>query len=335
MKRLLWVLAALCCLASVGTAGPNAGGVLVVHDAQITFSSGDLPQPPSSPPPATCELVDVEVEPSQNMSNLRVWKVYAAFPQSSSPRVKGLAWGIHGHNWTYSEVVAAGLPDPPNCFQVVEGSWPTPPGAIGQSFLYTQTATIVECYWFGGYCYQGEGFETMEHFSDGAEFVDDAVPGNVDDIAGFGWIGFGIQGQVPCGDVPGACCVPDGSCTITMMWECSGLWMGSVDCNPNPCPQPVGACCYPPFDLCIVVTHAGCDSLNGTYLGDFTGCEPAPCPVLGACCLPSGGCILLDTGACNDMEGIFHGEAVPCEEVTCLPTPSQKTTWGRLKTKYR
>ena len=44
----------------------------------------------------------------------------------------------------------------------------------------------------------------------------------------------------PQGPLSGACCHPDGSCTITMQLDCPspGIWQGAgTDCEPNPCLQ--------------------------------------------------------------------------------------------------
>ena len=48
--RLLRCFAVLCCTTSVAMAGPNAGGVLLVHDTGVAFSS-DTALPPVTPLP--------------------------------------------------------------------------------------------------------------------------------------------------------------------------------------------------------------------------------------------------------------------------------------------
>lgn len=56
-----------------------------------------------------------------------------------------------------------------------------------------------------------------------------------------GWdMGFVLYSN-PAG-VQGACCAPDGSCTMTAQGDCAApsVWHGEwTSCNPNPCPQPV------------------------------------------------------------------------------------------------
>jgi hypothetical protein len=242
MKRLLSAVFALVVAASPAISGPNAGGVMIVHDTGLTFSTvTDLPIPPPTAPPVSCEATD-NYAPLGTPTLQTVWKVYAAFPPASSPRLKGLAWGIAGTGDNY--VTTAGLPDPPNCFQVVQGSWPSPPGSIGQSFVFTQTATIVECYWFGGYSYGGI-FATVPHEVGVSEFVDDAVPGNTDDVAGYSTLGFGMPGETTCPCCsPGACCLDTGECMYVMSAECEALggdFQGDgVPCTPQVClPNPV------------------------------------------------------------------------------------------------
>jgi len=297
MKKFLMALAVLCIASPAFAIGPNVNGTLIVHDTGVGFSTvADLPVPPVSPPPETCLLVDNSA-PEGTPTTQVVWKVYAAFPDLSNPRLKGLAWGITGSGPLY--VTTAGLPDPPNCFQVVQGSWPAPPGSIGQSFVFTQTAQIIECYWFGGYAYCGAMFNTAPHSVQESDFVDDATPGNTDAIAGFSSLGFCIPGVTVCpptGPVPGACCYPDGSCVMLMQDACvlPGAWYGG-ECTPTLCPIiHTGACCVSPTD-CQVLT-------------------PAECAVLG---------------------GEYKGDDIPCTPQLCLPNPTEPTSWGHIKANYR
>ena len=75
--------------------GPNAGGVIVVHNTGIGWST-DLELPPVSPLPACADIVNeipMGAAPGDSSAAL-VWKVYAAFPPGSSPRLKACGWGI-------------------------------------------------------------------------------------------------------------------------------------------------------------------------------------------------------------------------------------------------
>jgi hypothetical protein len=296
MKKFLMALAIICIASPALATGPNEGGTLVIHDSGVAFSTvADLPVPPVSAPPATCDGIDYNLPEGTPTSQI-VWKVYAAFPDGSSPRVKGLAWGITGTGAFY--VTTAGLPDPPNCFQVVQGSWPSPPGSIGQSFVFPQTAQIVECYWFGGYGYAGGLFSTAPHSTNASDFVDDATPGNIDHIAGFSSIGFGANGTLVCPSVTpptGACCHPDGSCEML------------------------------PQDACVAP--------NVFYGGD---CLPGLCPVpvIGACCLPDHTCTDVTLEVCTALNGVWT-EGVQCTPTYCIPNPTENTSWGHIKANYR
>ncbi|MFN7020449.1 MAG: hypothetical protein ACK4WH_03870, partial [Phycisphaerales bacterium] len=84
---------------------------------------------------------------------------------------------------------------------------------------------------------------------------------------------------------PGACCAPDGSCSVLSATACAtagGTYQGDLSvCALVVCPQPEGACCSVD-NLCSISTAANC---AGTYQGDNTSCTPNPCaPATGACC---------------------------------------------------
>jgi hypothetical protein len=297
MKKFLMALAVLCIASPAIATGPNAGGTLVVHDTGVHFSTvSDLPIPPPSAAPTSCpDGVDNSAPEATSIDQV-VWKVYAAFTSTASPRVKGVAWGITGTGPLY--VTTAGLPDPPNCFQVVQGSWPSPPGSIGQSWVYTQTSQFVECYWFGGYGYSPAVFSTAPHSVQESAFVDDATPGNTDLIAGFSSMGFGVAGSTVCpveGPVSGACCHPDGTCEVV------------------------------PADTCLPP--------NNFVGGD---CLPGLCPVTltGACCFLSAGCQVMTEADCLGQGGSYQGNGVPCVPDPC-PTPTESKSWGQIKANYR
>jgi hypothetical protein len=328
MRRTVCALLLLGVTATWVMAGPNAGGTMVVHDANIVFSTpDDLLQPPTTTPPVSCEAVDNDLQFSASETQFRVWKVYAAFPAAGSPRLMALVWGIDGVGWSYSRVVAAGLPDPSNCFEVVQGGWPNPsPGAsIGQRFVIPQTSHMVECYWFGGYAYEGEGFATVPHVNGVSSFVDDAVPANPDLIEGFSSIGFGHRGTTVCPVPIGACCRGT-ACTIRTHPNCTdvgGVWHGEITtCSPNPCLPPTGSCCFLSGE-CQVTTQYDCPG-QWTMFGV---CTPNPCvPHWGACCYPDGTCAWTSQPNCTGiwtMDGICTPN--PCAQPTgacCFPDES-------------
>jgi len=85
---------------------------------------------------------------------------------------------------------------------------------------------------------------------------------------------------------PGACCLPDGECRVTIEQDCAtagGAWLGpGTTCDPNPCPPPTGACCLPD-GTCAELTRAECANANGAYQGDGVPCGPNTCQPCGQC----------------------------------------------------
>jgi len=122
----------------------------------------------------------------------------------------------------------------------------------------------------------------------------------------------------PC---EGACCLPDGTCTVVLAEDCAGDFRGAgtaCDELEPPCaPFPGGACC---FDKeCIDGTSAETciNSLGGDFQGAGTLCATADCAATGACCVGEGcgqltraGCAAF--GALAGVETLFLGEGVPC-----------------------
>jgi hypothetical protein len=253
MKHLLWFLAVLGLAASVASAGPNAGGVLWVHDTGIVYS-GDTVQPVVSTPPADCAGVDNQ-QPLDGVR--RVWKVYAAFPPGSHPRLKGTAWGIEfpeapADPYVYIDPAGCGLPDEDgrgSDFAIPEGGFPTTSGGqIGQSFPSARLTRVVELYYFTGATYSPTNASAPDTFKIVPQsaphnrfFVDDAFPQNADPIVAYGSLGFGQAGTTPCpvSDPEAVCCAPDSTCTITKQAACTApsVWIAdSYACTPNPCP---------------------------------------------------------------------------------------------------
>lgn len=129
---------------------------------------------------------------------------------------------------------------------------------------------------------------------------------NIDDIR--------ITG-ISCTPPPsGACCTPDGACTVSFEVDCAGTYLGdNTLCDPNLCPQPTGACCLPDGS-CTEVAQLECTGLFG---GVGTTCAPNPCAQpTGACCLPDGSCSEVAQAACA---GVFDGVGTSCAPNPCPP----------------
>lgn len=154
----------------------------------------------------------------------------------------------------------------------------------------------------------------------------------------------------PCGaTIAGACCLASGECLLVTQSECDaagGSYLGDcVLCEPNPCQPVVGACCFyevgpcgPGLSACLELDFASCQQQGGEYAGDGTVCDPLPCPTpppTGACCLPSGECLCITQGDCEAMSGVYQGDSTNCDIVACTPVAVERSTWGRVKTRYR
>jgi len=336
MKHLLWFLAVLGLTASVASAGPNAGGVLWVHDTGV-IRPGPIVWP-GDPDGAGCPTsVDNEVDAD---AVVRYWKVYAAFPAGSSPRLSTVAWKTE-----FTTVDAS-----PSSYVYVEGgsvcNGETPttvfflggdgfPGAnggtIGQAFPNnTRTTLVTPLFMFWGYGYNADPatypsptWRLGPKVNDD-NFGDDNTPtANVDKIAGYGVLGFGQAGVTPCptGGSLSACCTatPGGQdlagCALTTQADCAapGVWHGTqYVCDPDPCPIPTGACCTS-SGICssTLVAKTVCEAAGGTYMGNSVTCDPMPCQApAGACCFPDGTCEVQSQTECTG-DWALSGTCVP------------------------
>jgi hypothetical protein len=358
MRKLMWLLAVVSSTASAAFAGPNAGGVLVVHNTGMVWSVNDPPPlPPSTVPPTWCSATVNTAAPGEPV----VWKIYAVFPQSSSPRLASTAYGVAINKPGDSgiNIQGWGLANPGD-WELPDGIlWPNG-GGIGEAFTAgLRTSTINDLYWFGGYGYLGSGGEAPTFCvqkwegTGPAIFVSDGIPALEDPIAGWGCLGFGAAGYTPCPAEPGACCTYGGVCTIEMQTTCLSprIWNGAPDCLPTPCAQP-GRCCNRATAECTLVHESDCNVATS----DFTpgaDCSVACPPPTGSCCLPDytcevrlqadcllnvwvmfgtcqpGSCPTEPMGACCQQNGscaitgVLHcpaGVFMP-GELTCLPNP--------------
>ncbi len=335
----LSALAGVClALTTPVMAGVNAGGTIVAHDASTVYTSDVATYCGTGVIPGSCEAVDTSLDGSSDVQPM-VWKVYAAFGEGSSPRLRGMTWGID-YSGASILLLAWGpcIGDPNNGAAEFPGAgWPEPNTGTSIVWQYTQTSRLVECYWFAGYNYSGSPsvFQLRAHSDPvlGGMFGDDSIPAILDNIAGFGSIGFDTPGAFVCpqgGGLEGACCIgPD--CLITTEDQCAGQFQGpGVPCDPNPCEQPVGACCV--GEECLVVPEAQCD---GVFQGVGTTCDPNPCLIFGACCV-STDCFLLTQQDCAGQGGIWQGAYTVCDPNPCLnPNPVERTTWGKIKNKNK
>ncbi len=237
MRVVMFLAMAIALLAGAAAAGPNAGGTILVHSAGLTYEGqGECGQgvPPQSCVTAVSEIDDADPD------HHKVWKVYAAFPDNASPRLKGITVGIH-YDEEYGDMAGTVISAYGPCaeFELATSNWPHDNSGTSLVWTNTQTGHLTEVYWFAGYNYSGNPttFVLIPHPEQGGDFADDGIPSVLDPITGYGTLGFNTSGQVACpGDVIyGACCV-DENCTITTQAECTGDWQGAgTICEPSPC----------------------------------------------------------------------------------------------------
>jgi hypothetical protein len=188
-------------LASPGLAlaGPNEGGTLILHANPSLAFTIDIQDYCGLAALDSCSAAVTSVP--WDLEKRVVFHVLAAFPPGSQPRLRGLAFGI---DFDSTKFILAGHKTCAD-FEIPNGGWPGPGSGTGQSWTTaTQTGLLTECYWFVGYNYSATyaadstTFSLIPHPLQGGVFVDDAEPAAVDTIAGYGRLGFGMAGTVPC-----------------------------------------------------------------------------------------------------------------------------------------
>lgn len=98
----------------------------------------------------------------------------------------------------------------------------------------------------------------------------------------------------------GACCMPDGSCSVISQSQCNtngGTYAGdNVTCQTANCQPIVGSCCLP-NGTCISEIQAQCNTDGGVWTQGQS-CSPNPCPPIGSCCLNDGTCSITAQANC-------------------------------------
>lgn len=218
-------------------AGPNAGGTLIVHAEAGLVYCNDEESYCGRSSLLLCEDANTRVD----QSTPHLLYVFAAFPESASPRLNGVTFGIDYEPGLTTLVAAGGCGD----FELATPAWPAPSEGTAVTWGAAQTDPLVEVYCFAAYAYYSglpTVFRTIPHPTQGGSFADDSVPAILDPIAGYGSLGFYADGLLPCPDpgALGACCLPRGDCAILVESYCAaqdGEFQGEDSvCTPNPCP---------------------------------------------------------------------------------------------------
>jgi hypothetical protein len=272
MKALLFGICALGLVAAPAEAGPNAGGTLIVHNPQIAYTD-DTPGYCGMNPLADCETAVTRIDGAgPHYDTSVVWKIYAAFPQASSPRLMGASFGLQ-----YDPEVVVFASGSCGSLELPEESWPASGTGTSTIWPEVQLGHVTEIYWFAGYVEDAAPhfFRAAPHPESFACFADDAVPANLDRIFAFSSLGFGAAGILLCpDDLPetGACCRYEG-CSLMTLSDCrlySGSFYGGT-CLPDPCPTR-GACCQD--SQCFMLVRGDC---YDRWLGEGTTCLPGIC----------------------------------------------------------
>lgn len=297
-------------------AGPNEGGVLILHAAPslvTTVACGSLPL-------ANC--ADARTSFTQAQVQIRA-AVFAVFPSNGAQRLQAVTFGLHYD----SERISIGTIQRCGDFELADSDWPNPGTGTAVAWDAARTDSIIEVYGFLAY-FDGVApaeLSLVAHPTQGAYFGDDSVPSQLDAIAGLGALGFGQSGELPCPNAwpEGACCFGDGHCEFRSEPQCAadgGTYAGDGSaCSPNPCDQP-GACCFGDGH-CDYEMLDECQAEGGTYQGPLVSCVPNPCPdAAGACCFPDGTCATRTGAACDADGGIWYGYGALCFPNPC-PQP--------------
>lgn len=310
MMKLYGLVAALLCAATcIGTvsAGPNAGGTLIISLSEGWAQSLDVDGCDASGLP-DCESAITNAPAGTTPVMLHV---LAAFHLPGG-RLSGVVWGV-GYDPEQVSITDHG---PCGDFELSDANWPASGSGTAITWFSPQVDRLVPVYWFAAYGDDGAALNLGPHPRHGGQFGDDSIPSMLDEIAGFGSMGFGVNpGSVVCPVPTGACCYPDGTCEITTAPACGGVYQGDeVACDPNPCPDTItGACCFPDA-TCLELSDGDCASQGGFYQGDGSLCDPNPCPWMGACCSSDGTCELTTEAACG---GTYQGDGTGCDPNPC------------------
>ena len=309
----------LAAAAGIASAGPNADGTLIVVNPALSYNDDPNNICGQGTPPISCADANTELDGSSAQA-VKIWKVYAAFPGTPTPRLKAVTFGIEYGAGVH--IVNKG-----GCLTAGDefhyGSWPASGTGTSIVFNTTHTEALVECYWFAGYADGVDQFSVINYpdpNSPGSQFADDSgPPPTFDNVMGFGSLGFGLAGNAPCPLASGACCdVVTGECSVESFANCQNDNAGGhahtfgnkESCNPNPCFGRVPCCGYigGVGPICQITTQDSCVTVKGWYISGPTGssCSPNPCQndTLGVCC-KGDTCTYVPILTCRTHGGVF------------------------------
>jgi hypothetical protein len=195
MTRALVLGLVLLTFPCIAISGPNAGGVLVIHADTTVVYTNDISDYCSTPQVVGCHEVLAEVPSASTIVYLL--RAYAVFADAVSPRLKAVSFGV---DYDPDQLILAAH-GPCFDFVVPSGGWPAPNGSVALSRSDLGTSAIQELYWFAAYTYTDTTstvFELQPAPDSNDGFVDDGMPPLLDPIMGYGILGFGRTGVIPC-----------------------------------------------------------------------------------------------------------------------------------------
>lgn len=123
----------------------------------------------------------------------------------------------------------------------------------------------------------------------------------------------------------GACCLPNGSCSVMFQTDCTaqgGTFQGeNSSCVGQNC-VPTGnvPCCFQSTGNCLTLSYGNCQAAGGVPGPVGLTCQGFTCFATGACCKPDGSCEVMSQTDCMALGGLYQGNNVSCGVVNC-PQP--------------
>lgn len=208
LKRWLHRTSAVCvaiCATSVWTFSPNAafagrhaGGTLILHaEPSIVFTDGESYCGSGNLTACSEAHTSVPADPNQTM----IFSCFAAFPAEADPLLVGVTFGIQYAGDGFTLVGSGGCGD----LETPGENWPSSDSGTAIAWATAQTEHLVEVYWFAGYATASDRPTEVllrTHPLQGGAFTEDGPAGDVDEIADYGKLGFGMGGFLPCPDGP-------------------------------------------------------------------------------------------------------------------------------------
>jgi hypothetical protein len=181
--------------AATAFAGPNAGGVLLLHAApKIEYTTSRVSYCDSLDLP-DWEGIRVRSEPDPDRAQL--FYVLAVFDTSRSPRLQTVTFGL-GDYGGEGTILFENWGSCLHATEITTEGWPRPNGGTALSFVgHHFTEAVTPLYWFSAYVYVAGELPLGPHPSEkiGGNFIDDSPV--QDPIEAYGVLGFGVEGTKP------------------------------------------------------------------------------------------------------------------------------------------